>query len=312
MIVCGEAPGGSASPRTPSPSLSKNCCTPGTPGVWRRGRQPGHRHRDTLPTLPSRRHTLRLTRITPTRSSSPTTTHEAAATPSTSPAHRSPPTAAPPSPASPGPAVKAPSPIPLATPLFCTTGRPALGSPSGSTRAAAVRASADTSPPLPRTRIAGPISAFTTAASTTESLAGQTTTQPLPLRKRMYVSWNDFNTRNATSSSAAPLTTVSLGAARSGERPGTFIRNVQITGDLPHGDLYIAGMDEGGGGFPSQRHQPHLQVHRRRQHLDPHLHWPHFPGPGVTAVGLLRLMFPRSRWLTGGTRAGVSLPPSTT
>ena len=30
----------------------------------------------------------------------------------------------------------------------------------------------------------------------------------------------------------------------------TFIRNVQITGDVTNGDVYIAGMDEGGGGFP--------------------------------------------------------------
>ena len=29
-----------------------------------------------------------------------------------------------------------------------------------------------------------------------------------------------------------------------------FIRNVQITGDFATGDVYIAGMDEGGGGFP--------------------------------------------------------------
>ena len=30
-----------------------------------------------------------------------------------------------------------------------------------------------------------------------------------------------------------------------------FIRNVQITGDMSgNGTIYIAGMDEGGGGFP--------------------------------------------------------------
>ena len=32
---------------------------------------------------------------------------------------------------------------------------------------------------------------------------------------------------------------------------GTFIRDVQITGDMSgNGTVYIAGMDEGGGGFP--------------------------------------------------------------
>ena len=40
-----------------------------------------------------------------------------------------------------------------------------------------------------------------------------------------------------------------------------------------------------------QRQQPHLQVHRRRQHVDQHLHRPRFPGPGVTAVGYFACMF---------------------
>ena len=57
---------------------------------------------ETSPILPSRRHSLRLIPITLTKSSSPTTTHEASLpTPLTSPARRSPRTAAPPSPASP-------------------------------------------------------------------------------------------------------------------------------------------------------------------------------------------------------------------
>ena len=54
------------------------------------------------------------------------------------------------------------------------------GSPSGSIRPAAVRASAGTSPPIPRTRLAGPISVFTTAPMTTGILAGRITTHPLP------------------------------------------------------------------------------------------------------------------------------------
>ena len=80
------------------------------------------------------------------------------------------------------PTVKAPSPIPLATPLFCTTNQPALGIPSGSTGAAALRASAGSSPPLHRThpRLAGPTIAFTPAAATTASPAGPTTTRAAP------------------------------------------------------------------------------------------------------------------------------------
>ncbi|PYJ72097.1 MAG: hypothetical protein DME75_06010, partial [Verrucomicrobia bacterium] len=72
-----------------------------------------------------------------------------------------------------------------------------------------------------------------------------------PFYGRMYVSWNDFNVgggalfvrystdNGVTWTNARQITT------------GTpFIRNVQITGDLATGDVYIAGMNEGGGGFP--------------------------------------------------------------
>src|SRR5438270_1208907 len=72
-----------------------------------------------------------------------------------------------------------------------------------------------------------------------------------PFYGRMYVSWNDFNVgggalflrystdNGLTWTNARQITT------------GTpFIRDVQITGDLATGDVYIAGMDEGGGGFP--------------------------------------------------------------
>src|SRR5436190_195329 len=72
-----------------------------------------------------------------------------------------------------------------------------------------------------------------------------------PFFGRMYVSWNDFavgggalfvrySTDNGlTWTNSRQITT------------GTpFIRDVQITGDLATGDVYIAGMNEGGGGFP--------------------------------------------------------------
>ena len=66
----------------------------------------------------------------------------------------------------------------------------------------------------------------------------------------MYVSWNDFNVGGGPSSSATPLTTVSLGPTATDHDRHAFIRDVQITGDLATGDVYIAGMNEGGGGFP--------------------------------------------------------------
>src|SRR5439155_407653 len=73
-----------------------------------------------------------------------------------------------------------------------------------------------------------------------------------PFFGRMYVSWNDFNVGSgalvesfSTDNGAtwSPAVTVINSA--------TFIRNTQITGDMSgNGTLYIAGMDEGGGGFP--------------------------------------------------------------
>ena len=76
------------------------------------------------------------------------------------------------------PAVKVPSPLPWATLLFCTTNPPALGSPSGLTQPAALRAWAGISPPLPRMLLAGPIFAFTITLATIANLVGLTTTLP--------------------------------------------------------------------------------------------------------------------------------------
>src|SRR5438874_7849299 len=74
-----------------------------------------------------------------------------------------------------------------------------------------------------------------------------------PFYGRMYTSWNDFNVgggalfvryttdNGLTWTNARQITT------------GTpFIRNVQITGDLATGDVYIAGMNEGGGGLTTR------------------------------------------------------------
>src|SRR4029450_12776883 len=110
-----------------------------------------------------------------------------------------------------------------------------------------------------------------------------------PFFGRMYVSWNDFNrgqgifVRYSTDN----------GATWTNERQitNTFIRNVQITGDLATGDVYIAGMDEGGGGFP---HQDTNLIYKS---TDGGNTWtntytgPQFPGPGVTFVGYFACMF---------------------
>ncbi len=77
----------------------------------------------------------------------------------------------------------------------------------------------------------------------------------------MYISWNDFSQPDAnifvTFSSDNGETWHSPIMASTGS---TFIRDVQMTGDLVTGDVYIAGMDEGGGGFPP-RHQLLLPLH---------------------------------------------------
>src|SRR4029077_4468199 len=165
-----------------------------------------------LRTLFSRRHTLTLTLITPTRLSSLTTTRDAQPVITFRP-YRSLPTVASPSPVSPLPGAAAPSPIPLATQLFCTTGQPPPGSPSGSTGTAAVHW-ADTSPQPRRTRIAGPISAFTTTAVTTESLVGPTTTQALPTSGTCTFPGTTLILPTPTSSFPALLTMVPPGAVQ--------------------------------------------------------------------------------------------------
>src|SRR5437773_4394141 len=72
-----------------------------------------------------------------------------------------------------------------------------------------------------------------------------------PFYGRMYVSWNDFNVGGGALfvrySTDNGLTWTNSRQITTGT---PFIRDVQITGDLVTGDVYIAGMNEGGGGFP--------------------------------------------------------------
>ncbi len=113
-----------------------------------------------------------------------------------------------------------------------------------------------------------------------------------PFYGRMYVSWNDFNIGGGAlfvsrSDNGSTWTPVQLTS-------GTpFIRNVQITGDLSgNGVVYVAGMDEGGGGFP------HNNTNKIYKSTDGGATWsntytgPSFPGPGVIAVGYFACMFP--------------------
>jgi hypothetical protein len=115
-----------------------------------------------------------------------------------------------------------------------------------------------------------------------------------PFFGRMYVSWNDFSV-----GSGALSMTFSSDHGATWHAPiivsntSTFIRDVQITGDMAGGGaIYIAGMDEGGGGFP------HNDNNLMFRSTDGGLTWtntytgPAFPGPGVTSSGYFACMFP--------------------
>jgi hypothetical protein len=113
-----------------------------------------------------------------------------------------------------------------------------------------------------------------------------------PFFGNMYVSWNDFNQPTANI-----FVTFSTDNGLTWQSPvmvstqANFIRNVQITGDFVTGDVYIAGMDEGGGGFP------HNDTNLIFKSTDGGNTWtntytgPIFPGPGVGFVGYFAVMF---------------------
>ncbi|TMB72394.1 MAG: exo-alpha-sialidase [Deltaproteobacteria bacterium] len=113
-----------------------------------------------------------------------------------------------------------------------------------------------------------------------------------PFYGRMYVSWNDFNVGGGALfvrySTDNGLTWTNARQITSG-RP--FIRDVQITGDLATGDVYIAGMNEGGGGFP---HNDSNLIFRS---TDGGNTWantytgPTFSGPGRSASGYFATMY---------------------
>ena len=118
-----------------------------------------------------------------------------------------------------------------------------------------------------------------------------------PFYGRMYVSWNDFaaggnlkvrfSTDNGTTWTEKQLAPAS-----------PFIRDVQITGDLSgNGTIYVAGMDESGGGFP------HNNINHIYRSTDGGNNWlqtyvgPSFAGPGVTSSGYFACMFnPPAYW----------------
>jgi hypothetical protein len=112
----------------------------------------------------------------------------------------------------------------------------------------------------------------------------------------LYISWNDFNTSCGAGGCLFSIHSTDAGVTWSApvevQTGSIFIRDVQITGDLAGGGaVYIAGMDEGGGGFP---HQDTNYIYKS---TDGGSTWTNtyvgtpFPGPGVTSVGYFAQIF---------------------
>ena len=114
-----------------------------------------------------------------------------------------------------------------------------------------------------------------------------------PFFGNMYISWNDFNVgQGALVVSRSTDNGSTWSGAITVANTGAFIRNTQITGDMSgNGTLYIAGMDEGGGGFP------HNDTNLIYKSTDGGATWSNtytgtpFPGPGVTSAGYFACMF---------------------
>src|SRR5215211_316712 len=106
---------------------------------------------------------------------------------------------------------------------------------------------------------------------------------------RMYVSWNDFNVGGGA---IFVRYSTDNGVTWPNSRQVTagFFRNVQITGDLATGAVYIAAMDEMGGGLGNR-------ANRLYRSTDGGNSWtltytgPTFAGPGRGASGYFATMF---------------------
>jgi hypothetical protein len=111
----------------------------------------------------------------------------------------------------------------------------------------------------------------------------------------IYVSWNDFNV--VCGAGGCLFVTISTDdgntwTSHQVTSGSPFIRNVQITGDLVTGDVYIAGMDEGGGGFPhNNTNYFFCSIDGGNTWTNTYVGTP-YPGPWVTAVGYFACMFP--------------------
>jgi hypothetical protein len=120
-----------------------------------------------------------------------------------------------------------------------------------------------------------------------------------PFYGRMYVSWNDNFISGVIFVSYS--TDNGLTWTNPQQIPSSnSIRNVQITGDLVTGDVYIAGMDDMGGGFTNR-------ANRFYRSTDGGNTWaftytgPTFPAPGRIGCGYFPCMYSNNGyWRTSG------------
>ena len=115
-----------------------------------------------------------------------------------------------------------------------------------------------------------------------------------PFFGRMYVSWNDF----AAGQGIFVTFSTDNGLTWTNQRQvtTTFIRNVQITGDKVTGDVYIAGMDEMGGGLTNRANKIYRSTDGGNTWTNTYT-GPTFPGPGRSASGFFATMYSQSRLL---------------
>ena len=83
---------------------------------------------------------------------------------------------------------------------------------------------------------------------------------------------------------------------------------MQITGDKVTGDVYIAGMNEIGGGLTNRANKMYRSTDGGDTWTNTYT-GPQFPGPGRSASGFFATMYTSPAYWRH--RAGVSLPPST-
>jgi hypothetical protein len=128
-----------------------------------------------------------------------------------------------------------------------------------------------------------------------------------PFFGQMYVSWNDFN--RGANIFVRFSTDNGLTWPNERQLPNAGFRNVQITGDSATGDVYVAAMNEMGGGLTNRANNIYRSTDGGNTWTNTYT-GPTFPGPGRSAAGFFATSTPVPP--TGGTWAGVSLLPSTT